>query len=250
MSESRADLSPRRVFWRGVFLSFLAATLFTLWTPSAADWEAWQAGWQWMLPQAPAESPPQAAATSAVLPIRIGLVAGHWGNDSGAVCPDGVTEVEINLRVASLVQQALTAEGYQVDILQEFDPRLQDYQAAALVSIHSDSCDYRGDDASGYKIARAANAYDSNLANRLLLCLRDRYGQATGLAYHPNTITPDMSEYHAFGEVSPSTPAVIIEIGFMNLDYTLLTQHPDVVAHGITSGILCYVRNENVEPAP
>ncbi len=247
-----SDLSPRRFVLRGLSLALLMATFFSLWSPSLDDFNRLKARWQWPDWGAAADAPAPAfdATPAAAVPVRIGLVAGHWGNDAGAVCPNGTTEVEINLRVATLVQEELTTAGYQVDILQEFDPRLQNYQAAALVSIHSDSCEYRGDDASGYKIARAASAYDSNLANRLLLCLRDRYGQATGLDYHPNTITPDMSEYHAFGEVSPSTPAVIIEIGFMNLDYNLLTRHPDVVARGIASGILCYVRNENIESSP
>jgi N-acetylmuramoyl-L-alanine amidase len=54
---------------------------------------------------------------------RIGIVAGHWGNDSGAVCADGLTEEKVNLRIATLVQQYLIAEGYEVDLLQEFDKR-------------------------------------------------------------------------------------------------------------------------------
>jgi N-acetylmuramoyl-L-alanine amidase len=246
--QGETALTPGKVFWRGLLLAALVATLATIWIPAEPDFSGLLPRLSLPLPvDTPAAAPLQptrSAATSA----RIGLVAGHWGNDSGAVCPNGTTEVDINLRVATLVQQSLLAEGYQVDLLQEFDPKLQDYRATALVSIHSDSCDYRGPEATGYKIARASNAYDSNLTFRLLNCLRDRYAQATGLTYHPNTITIDMSEYHAFDEVAPTTPAVIIEIGFMNLDYDLLTQHPDVVARGITSGILCYVRNESLEP--
>ena len=33
-------------------------------------------------------------------PIRIGIIAGHKGNDSGAVCADGLTEVEVNENIA------------------------------------------------------------------------------------------------------------------------------------------------------
>jgi N-acetylmuramoyl-L-alanine amidase len=241
--------TPRKIFWRGLLMAALTATLATLWFPSALDWTAWRPAFTLPVaaptPVVPSGGEP--TQTAASLPVRIGLVAGHWGNDSGAVCPNGKTEVEINLRVATLVQQSLLAEGYQVDLLQEFDPKLKDYRATALISIHSDSCEYRGPEATGYKIARASNAYDSNLTYRLLNCLRDRYGQATGLPYHPNTITVDMSEYHAFDEVAPTTPAVIIEVGFMNLDYDLLTQHPDLIARGIASGVLCYVRNESLE---
>ncbi len=85
---------------------------------------------------------------------RIGIVAGHWGNDSGAVCTDGLTEVETNLRIASLVKEYLNAEGIEVDLLQEFDRKLYQYRAIALVSIHNDSCDYLGDTATGYKSVR------------------------------------------------------------------------------------------------
>ncbi len=58
--------------------------------------------------------------------LRIGIVAGHSGNDSGAVCYDGngnvtLTEADVNLKIAALVQQQLTQKGYQVDLLREFD---------------------------------------------------------------------------------------------------------------------------------
>jgi N-acetylmuramoyl-L-alanine amidase len=37
-----------------------------------------------------------------------------------------------------------------------------------------------------------------------------------------------------------------MEVGFLNLDRQILTQHRDLVAQGISDGILCYVRNEDV----
>ena len=77
--------------------------------------------------------------------IRIGIVSGHWGHDFGAVCDDGTTEQQVNLMIATLVQQKLSAYGYEVDLLQEFDPRLDGYKAAVLLSIHNDSCQYIND---------------------------------------------------------------------------------------------------------
>ena len=71
---------------------------------------------------------------------RIGIVAGHWGSDDGACCPDGLTEVEVNLEIAERVVQSLKGRGYQVDLLEEFDTRLNGYLADALISIHADSC--------------------------------------------------------------------------------------------------------------
>jgi len=67
--------------------------------------------------------------------------------------------------------------------------------------------------------------------------------------FHSGSVTNDMTSYHAFEEIDPQTPAAIIEIGFMNLDYGILTQRPDLIARGVTDGILCYVRNETIQQA-
>jgi N-acetylmuramoyl-L-alanine amidase len=88
--------------------------------------------------------------------LRIGIVAGHWERDSGAVCPDGLTEQEVNFDIAKRVVSLLQALGYQVDLLEEFDDRLDGYQADALISIHADSCEAfpnANPPASGFKVA-------------------------------------------------------------------------------------------------
>lgn len=178
---------------------------------------------------------------------RIGIVIGHWGdnNDPGAVCPDGLTELSINQEVAALVQQKLVEDGFDVDLLKEFDERLNGYKSLALVSIHADSCTYINDAASGFKVAESkANPRPERTA-RMVACLRNRYASVTGLSEHLS-ITRDMSEYHAFDEINPDTPAVIIEIGFMNLDRQILTQNHNEIARGIANGILCYIRNESI----
>jgi N-acetylmuramoyl-L-alanine amidase len=180
---------------------------------------------------------------------RIGIVAGHSGNDSGAVCSDalgGYREVDINLNVASLVREDLVAQGYDVDLLAEFDPRLTNYHALALVSIHADSCEYINDEATGFKVSAAISTKYPEQAARLTTCIRTRYAAITGLEFHSGSVTGDMTNYHAFSEINPDTPAAIIETGFMNLDLEILTHHPDVIANGIASGILCFVRNEDV----
>src|SRR5215467_4210517 len=144
--------------------------------------------------------------------LRIGIVAGHSGNDSGAVCYDGngnvtLTEAEVNLKIAALVQQQLMQKGFQVDLLKEFDTRLNGYKALAIVSIHNDSCEYINDEATGFKVAAALNTADVNRANRLTACMIDRYERDTNLTFHAGSITPDMREYHAFREIDPSTVA-------------------------------------------
>ena len=176
----------------------------------------------------------------------IGIVAGHWGNDSGAVCPDGLTELDINLNIATLVQQKLTALNFEVDLLKEFDPGLSGYQALALISIHADSCEYINDLATGFKVSAAQVSFQPEKAARLTACLRTRYAQRTNLPFHAGSITADMSDYHAFDEINSETTAAIIETGFLNLDRQILTQQPDLVAQGIVDGIICYIYNEDL----
>jgi N-acetylmuramoyl-L-alanine amidase len=158
-----------------------------------------------------------------------------------------LTEAEVNLNIATLVQKKLVDRGFQVDLLNEFDTRLNGYRAVAIVSIHNDSCEYINDQATGFKMSAALNTRDVNRANRLVACMVDRYGAATGLSFHAGSITADMTGYHAFSEIDPNTIAGIIETGFLNLDRDLLTQHADQVADGVVNGLMCFI-DENVEP--
>jgi N-acetylmuramoyl-L-alanine amidase len=177
----------------------------------------------------------------------IGLVAGHSGNDSGTVCIDGLTEVSVNQSVADLVAQGLRRRGATVDTLQEFDQRLVGYQADAFVSIHTDSCRADGTNLTGYKVASQTGGSDASA--RLSGCLWTTYASATGLKHHEATITSDMRDYHAFREITPETPAAIIEIGFLKADRTLLTQHPERPAEGIIAGIDCFLAPASEKPA-
>lgn len=240
----RRKPSSPRVLLRALAAAMLVATLFVTFTPASLSRSLSDQLSLLLTPQAEGEFLPGGTPRPK---IRIGIVAGHWGNDSGAVCENGTTEVDVNLRIATLVQQKLTALGFETDLLEEFDPRLTGYRAAALVSIHNDSCVYINDQATGFKVARAMSARDQNLAGRLEACLRDRYQRRTGLPWH-NSITNDMTLYHAFDEISPDTTAAIIETGFLNLDYRILTENTDQVATGVVDGILCFVNNENIAP--
>jgi N-acetylmuramoyl-L-alanine amidase len=194
------------------------------------------------------------AARGAVGPIvafnlPIGIVAGHSGNDSGAICDDGLTEASINLSIANQAREILMRQGYKVDLLQEFDPRLAGYKALALVSIHADSCMFINDQATGFKVASSMAGTAQESATYLAECVKARYTTRTGLAFHAGSITSDMTSYHAYTEVDPSTPAAIIETGFMYLDRIFLTQHTDQAAQGIADGILCFTRNEPLQLA-
>jgi len=170
-------------------------------------------------------------------PLRIGIISGHRGNDAGAVCEDGLTEAEVNFNISQSVATGLQARGFRAELLDEFDDRLYGYAGTALISIHADSCDYFNEEATGYKVA-GSYVTDSTL---LVGCVESAYGQATQLPYHANTITPHMTDYHAFREISVGTPAIIIETGFLNLDRELLTTRVEVPSNAILDGILCYI---------
>jgi N-acetylmuramoyl-L-alanine amidase len=230
-------------------VGLLVATLLTFWTP--ANLFSSNLLERMLVSAQASKSLPEDQSTPTASPRpKIGIVAGHWGNDSGSVCQDGLTEEEVNLKIAQIVLETLKRDGFDVDLLKEKDSRLNGYRAVVLVSIHNDSCNYINDLATGFKVAAAqASAYPEK-ATRLTACLSQRYAQATGLTFHYNSVTPDMTDYHTFREINPDTTAAIIETGFLNLDREILTQHTDKVAQGVSDGILCYVRNEDVAPTP
>jgi len=250
----RSAPKPRiaNAFTTTLGVAVLLATLFTAWTPSSLFANNFQEQLNLILT-------PQAGANTTISTpqpqLRIGIVAGHNGNDSGAVCLDengqvDLTEADLNLKIADLVKESLVARGYQVDLLNEFDTRLNGYRAVALISIHNDSCEYVNDEATGFKVAASLETRDVNRAQRLTACLVDRYQAITGLTFHANSITGDMREYHAFSEIDPNTITAIIETGFLNLDREILTTETDRVAEGVTQGILCFMNNESVLPTP
>lgn len=192
----------------------------------------------------PSQTPTPTLTSTPAAP-RVGLVVGHWGNDTGAVClDDGLKEVDINLDVAQRVEALLQTQGYTVDLMEEFDDLLHGYEADALVSIHADSCvDYPDatPPASGFKVASVQESLVPEEERRLVECLVMHYGEQTGMFYHENSVTPHMSRYHAFYEISGWTPGAIIETGFMLRDREMLTNHPELVARGIADGIICFV---------
>jgi len=170
--------------------------------------------------------------------LRVGIIAGHWQFDSGAICDDGLREVDITTVVARRVVEQLRQKGYDAEMLAEYDDRLQGYLASALVSVHVDSCTF---DLSGYKCVGSSHlpaAADSALLAQSII---SAYPATTGLAFHANTITPDMTDYHAFQSIDPRTPAAIIELGFMSGDRDLLVAHPDRAAQGVANGILAFL---------
>ena len=256
VNEQRSRQVRRFNFWRGLQTTlgaaFIVATLFTLWTPGSLVESSLEARMAQVVDSASGGDEAAAGTGSdsegGEDSKRIGIVSGHYGYDPGAVCANGTTEAEMNLRIASLVQKQLSDLGYQVDLLEEFDPRLTGYQGALLLSIHLDSCEYINEQATGFKVAAALSSQNAVASQRLTTCLSDRYGKTTGLPYHAGSVTDDMTYYHAFSEIDTDTTAAIIEARFLNKDYDFITEKTDRIAEGIVSGILCFINNEPIIP--
>ncbi|MDZ4764768.1 MAG: N-acetylmuramoyl-L-alanine amidase [Chloroflexota bacterium] len=235
-------------FFRSIFIivaaAGLAATIFTWWTPpgflpsSVRQDLALQAAAQ------PTTAPLASPMPTPNWAVRVGIVSGHRGpqNDPGAVCPDGLTEREINFDTAQMVVNRLQGLGYTVDLLDEFDPRLQNYQAAALLSIHANTCREwpDGEIVSGYLLAAPAARVTARGNDELLVdCISRAYAGASGLTRREGT-TIDMTDYHNFREIHPLTPGAIIELGFMRADRDLLLQS-ERLGQGLTQGLLCFL---------
>lgn len=261
MSAARRRVAPRppRVWWGALrtllivgAAGVLVSTIFSLWTRPTFFTEEFRAGLnQVQATQLVINIQPSPLPTD-VHEVRIGIVAGHSGHpqdpsfevDPGAVCDDGLTELQINEAVAREVVTALRRDQYTVDLLEEFDPLLEGYQADVLVSIHSNDCRDYGPEATGFNAASASSRQTTHgLDERLLNCLVAQYGATTGLPRHTG-ITYDMTDYHTFGEVAVDTPTAIIELGFLRNDRDFLLGQQTLIAQGIANGIRCFLRPE------
>ncbi len=196
-----------------------------------------------VLPVRPTRTP---TATPTPEPPPVALLAGHSGGiDPGAVCADGLKEVDVTTDVARRTKGLLEAKGYRVDVLAEFDSRLsaykRDYSPRAFLAIHADSCvNY----ASGYKMARAAASASPQEDDRLVRCVSTAYAAATLLPFHAGSITADMTQYHGLNEINPQTPGAIIELGFLGSQHDLLKNRRPLLADAIAAGLDAFLRGD------
>jgi len=234
-------------------MAILVSTIFSLWTRPTFFSDEFRAGLnQVQATQRVINIQPSPLPTE-TREVRIGIVAGHTGQpqdsnfseDPGAVCDDGLTERSINEAVAHKVVSTLRGEGYTVDLLEEFDTRLEGYEADVLVSIHSNDCrDYGEGGGNGFAVASAQSRQTTQGKDEYLLsCLTSQYSATTQIPNFPN-LTYDMTDYHTFSEVAVDTPTAVIELGFMRNNRDMLPQHQDLLAQGVANGIRCFLHPE------
>lgn len=184
---------------------------------------------------------------------RVGIISGHYGKppesfqtqfDPGATCEvDGevvLTENEINFAIVSKVVVKLRDYGYSVDLLEEFDPRLLDYDADLMVSLHSNDCQDYGERVSGFLVSQSQARPTGGVDEKLVNCIRRHYAERTGLDQRFG-LTRDMTDYHVFSDIKPSTPGAILELGFMKDDREMLTMQQELLANAVVEGILCFL---------
>lgn len=252
-SEAAAVRKPRVTFQAlsSIFIvAILVATLLTLWMPNQFTAEALEEQYigDMPLPQytkvAPEEEGVQISLPEAFPENRIGILIAHKGRDDGEVCSNGLTEVEINSTVATYLQQALIEKGYDAQLLDETDPRLVGYQASLLIALHSNTCEYINDNATGFKFAIKPSDVKTVDREALTQCLSEKYAKSSGLKYHYQTTSNEIRNYHAFDQLDPLTAAMIFELGYMNLDQDTLVNKPKDLATGIAEGLHCYFKLE------
>ena len=186
-----------------------------------------------------------------VINSRVALISGHAGYDSGAICADDagqttLTEADVTADVAERAAEMLRRDGTNVAILEEYDPRINNLEVDALLSLHIDSCI----SATGYKAAYYLFSTIPDEDARLVRCIDAIYPTTTGLTKHADTITHNMTEYHAFRKVAPTTPAAILELGFLGGDQALLTTDADLAAQGVAESIRCFLDEAETTPTP
>src|SRR5262249_22901709 len=75
-------------------------------------------------------------------------------------------------------------------------------------------------------------------------CVRQNYGAVTGLEFQAGNITEDMTNYHAFvlegKNIAPTTPGIVLELGFIGHDRDMLQNHTDRLAQGVVNGLLFF----------
>ena len=221
-------------------IAIVMATLLTLWNPrkllSTPNLSA--------LLRAEAAQAQETGSLKEDTSNHIGLLAGHWQNDTGEVCSDGLIEADVNQAIAARVSQTLMDMGYKVDVFPEFDLALLNYKSPVFVAIYSGSCSDSPLPPSGFKVATSLTAQIPEKVNQLAVCLSEEYQKTTKLPFTYEVLNPDHPSYHIFRDIHAETPSVMIEVGSMKTDRTILVSQAGKVSDGIVAGILCFLDSQ------
>jgi len=203
---------------------------------------------------APVAPPLPSTGRGTISPWKVGIQAGHWQIDQlpdeqRRLRPDTgaawgrLTEAAVNLEIARRVVQQLIAAGVSAELLPATVP--VGYDADAFVAVHAD--DGGGADPSGWKIA---TPWRASQASRLLRdAVAGSYARVSGLPEDRYGVSFNMRGYYGFSwyrfdhAVAPTTPAAIIETGFLTsaADRAVIVDDPERAARGISQGVIAYL---------
>lgn len=214
------------------------ATLFTLWNPHGIFFSQSSIA---ILP-----TPVNIDELSPAPTVRVGIHSGHYKHNEGNVCPDGIREVDVAYVIANKTSMLLAVSDITVEILNEYDLRLINYKADALISIQTGGCTDTSAAISGFKIGTSLSTTIPDKVNVLAACLAEQYQLNTGLTFGYRVIGEDEIESHTFLDVNPQTPVVMIEAGSLAVDRAILIDGADRAANGIAAGIICYLKNQQL----
>jgi len=231
--------SVYRMIQSVIIIAATMATLFTFWNPHSFF------SIQNSIPQLPTPANASSSSSSASR-IRIGIQVGHYDHNEGFTCPDGIKEVDVDYVIANKISLLLGASQINAEVLNEYDLNLINYKADALISIHTRSCTDPNAAASGFTLGTSISAKETEKTNLLAACVAEQYAKNTGLAFSYQVIPDDQVNSHTFLDINPQTPAVQIEAGSLAVDRGILLEGSDRAANGITAGILCYLKSQEL----
>lgn len=158
-------------------------------------------------------------------PIKIGIQPGHWRieelpdelarlrTSTGAAFGQ-LRELDVNLAVSRILLERLLASGYDAELVPAAVPA--GYRADLFVSVHADRADQP--DRRGWKLSPPWRASPASKA--LAAAMAASFAES-GLPEDRGGVTANMRGYFGFSwwryenVISPYTPAVLVELGFM-----------------------------------
>lgn len=182
-------------------------------------------------------------------PIKIGIQPGHWRieelpdelarlrTSTGAAFGQ-LRELDINLAVSRILLERLLAAGYDAELVPAAVPA--GYRADLFVSVHADRADQP--DRRGWKLSPPWRASPASKA--LAAAMAASFAES-GLPEDRGGVTANMRGYFGFSwwryenVVSPYTPAILVELGFMGnaAERTRMRDEPGFYAAVLERGI-------------
>ena len=241
--QSRPEFSVSNSVQTVISIGLVMATLLTLWNPR----KVFNSSSLTTLLEAEATQSALDAELKGDPSKQIGVLAGHWEDNPGEVCADGVIESDVNYDIATRVVALLEEEGYQPELFSEYDLDFLNYEGAAFIALYSGSCAEDPLPSSGFAIGGSYDATNPDEIDNLATCISKEYQDGTSLPFTYEVINADHTSYHIFRDISSVTPAVRLEMGSLKTDRQVLIDQAQSTAEAIVSGIMCYLENKQAD---